>query len=278
MQSCRYHVAREWLTHAVGKGSAEYIWREAPNCGCVSGTTTIIVYYSISLRLSHFGTSALGIYETNATMSFETYIQRADDYITKQIHKFEQQKRGRRSPPRSNGYHPMPTIQRTHQGRPPSQGGYPGSPASQGGPSPAPQGWTQEYDPRSQRWYYIERATGRSQWQPPSFAPPRAATFQPDVRMPSPYQQFNREDEHSQRWRERSSSQPQRPGSGVSGHGQFLDPRQSGGSGGGSTSPGGLHSQLPPGSHLDMKTGKVVSSMFPEGQSHHSWQQEIQRI
>ncbi|KAI2482636.1 WW/Rsp5/WWP [Pyrenophora tritici-repentis] len=36
-------------------------------------------------------------------MSFDAYIQRADDYITKQIHKYEQQKRGRRSPPRANG-------------------------------------------------------------------------------------------------------------------------------------------------------------------------------
>ncbi|CAN9148766.1 unnamed protein product [Alternaria alternata] len=211
-------------------------------------------------------------------MSFETYIQRADDYITKQIHKFEQQKRGgNRSPPRAKGYHQMSGYQ--HQGRPPSQGGYPGSPAAQGGPPPpAPQGWAQEYDARSQRWYYVDRATGRSQWEPPSFAPPRAATFQPEVRMPSPYQQFSREDEQSQRWRERSSSQPQRPGSGVSGHGQFLDPRQNGGSGGGSASPAGLHTQIPPGSYLDMKTGKIVSSMFPEGQTHQSWQQEIQRI
>ncbi|KAE8838390.1 hypothetical protein PTNB73_03594 [Pyrenophora teres f. teres] len=38
-----------------------------------------------------------------ANMSFDAYIQRADDYITKQIHKYEQQKRGRRSPPRANG-------------------------------------------------------------------------------------------------------------------------------------------------------------------------------
>ncbi|CAI9626612.1 unnamed protein product [Alternaria burnsii] len=77
-------------------------------------------------------------------MSFETYIQRADDYITKQIHKFEQQKRGgNRSPPRAKGYHQMSGYQ--HQGRPPSQGGYPGSPAPQGGlPPPAPQGWAQE--------------------------------------------------------------------------------------------------------------------------------------
>ncbi|KAI4632289.1 uncharacterized protein J4E87_001761 [Alternaria ethzedia] len=211
-------------------------------------------------------------------MSFETYIQRADNYITKQIHKFEQQRRGTRSPPRANGYHPMPVLHGQQQGRPQSQGGYPGSPAPQGGAPSVPQGWIQEYDTRSQRWYYIEKATGRSQWEPPSFAPPRAATFQPGVRMPSPYERFTQEDEQSQRWRERSSSQPQRPGSGVSGHGQFLDPRQNEGSGGGSTSPGGMHNQLPPGSHYDMKTGKVVSSMFPEGQTHHSWQQEIQRI
>ncbi|KAI0569257.1 hypothetical protein Alg215_11746, partial [Pyrenophora tritici-repentis] len=65
-------------------------------------------------------------------MSFDAYIQRADDYITKQIHKYEQQKRGRRSPPRANGYQQMPP-QGPHHRQQSSQGGYPGSPAPQGG-------------------------------------------------------------------------------------------------------------------------------------------------
>ncbi|KNG50882.1 hypothetical protein TW65_01860 [Stemphylium lycopersici] len=211
-------------------------------------------------------------------MSFEAYIQRADNYITKQIHKFEQQKRGNRSPPRANGYHQMSHRQNPPHGRAPSQGGYPGSPTPPVCQQPTPpvgptvpEGWAQEYDSRSQRWYYVEKATGRSQWNPPSCIPPRSATFQPDVRMPSPYQNFTRGDE--ERSRIRSNSQPQRPGS--NGSGRFLDSRQSGDNGGGSP---GLHTQLPPGAHFDMKTGKVVSSMFPEGQSQQSWAQEIQRI
>lgn len=229
----------------------------------------------------------------DARMAFEAYIQRADDYITKQIHKFEQQKRGNRSPPRANGYHQMAHYQQ--HGQAPSQGGYPGSPAPFGGqhpprpPSPTlPQGWIQDYDPQSQRWYYVERATGRSQWNPP-YAPPRAttfqpdglspnpphaplraSTFQPDGPSPNPHQQFNRGD--SPHWHTRSDSQPPPPAPNEGG--QFLDPRQNGNNG---SSPG-LHTQLPPGAHLDMKTGKVVTSMFPEGQTQQSWAQELQRL
>lgn len=35
-----------------------------------------------------------------------------------------------------------------------------------------PPGWTQQWDQNSQRWFYIEQATGRSQWDPPSHLPP----------------------------------------------------------------------------------------------------------
>ncbi|USP78861.1 hypothetical protein yc1106_06135 [Curvularia clavata] len=211
-------------------------------------------------------------------MSFDAYLQRADDYILKQIQKFEQQKRGNRSPPRANGYHQMPRYQSQQHGRTSSQGGYPSSPAPPGnqylappaGPM-LPEEWAQEFDSQSQRWYYVHKPTGRSQWNPPSQAPPRATTFQPDTQMPSPYQQFTQADEAS--LRARSNSQPQRPGS--NGGGQFLDPRQHGTNVSGSP---GLHTQLPPGTHLDMKTGKIVNSMFPEGQTLQSWSQEVQRI
>jgi hypothetical protein len=86
----------------VGKGLGRAYIAWSPRCGCVKRTTITIVYYSFSLTLSRYGPSAILIYETNATMSFETYIQRADNYITKQIHKFEQQRRGTRSPPRAS--------------------------------------------------------------------------------------------------------------------------------------------------------------------------------
>jgi hypothetical protein len=35
-----------------------------------------------------------------------------------------------------------------------------------------PPGWTQQWDQNSQRWFYIEQATGRTQWDPPSNLPP----------------------------------------------------------------------------------------------------------
>jgi hypothetical protein len=201
--------------------------------------------------------------------------------VTKHIHKFEQQKRGNRSPPRANGYNQMSTYPSRHsEDIPPSQG-YPGSPAHQlhGHQSPPPpgrlasEGWTQEYDVRSQRWYYVERSTGRAQWHPPNYASPRVATFQSDVRMPNSHDEWTR--------RERVTNEPQRPGSSAGGG-------WNGGRGGGSTdgtrigrtyNPGqGLHTQLPPGAHLDLKTGKMVSSMFPEGQTHQSWAKEVRRI
>ena len=220
--------------------------------------------------------------------TFTTYVQQADNFITKQIQKFEQQKRGNKSPPRANGYNQMSQYpsrpSQDSYGWPPSQD-YPGSPAPQhygnqrppAGPM-APQGWAQEYDVQSQRWYYIERSTGPSQWNPPSYAPPRAATFQPEMRMPSPHG-----DEWTRR-RDRASSQPQRPGSSASGGWYGGNGGQGRGPAGGmgirrTDSPGqGLHTQLPPGSYLDMKTGKVVSSMFPEGQTQQSWAQEIHGI
>lgn len=35
-----------------------------------------------------------------------------------------------------------------------------------------PPGWTQQWDQNSQRWFYVEQATGRTQWDPPSHLPP----------------------------------------------------------------------------------------------------------
>ncbi|RMZ67597.1 WW domain [Pyrenophora seminiperda CCB06] len=199
--------------------------------------------------------------------SFDAYIQRADDYITKQIHKYEKQRQGKGSaPPRANGYRQVP---------PPSQGSYPASPAPQGGPYPPqpppntmllPPGWSQEFDPSSQKVYYVDRNTGRSQWNPPpSYAPPtRAATFQPDATtMPTPPNHIIR-----------SNTQPV---SSPGGHGgQCMDPRQQGGGMGTGTLSPSMH--LPPGSHLDLRTGMVVNGMFPEGQTQQSWSQSLQRI
>jgi hypothetical protein len=35
-----------------------------------------------------------------------------------------------------------------------------------------PPGWVQQWDQNSQRWYYVEQATGRTQWDPPAHLPP----------------------------------------------------------------------------------------------------------
>ncbi|KAI8379767.1 uncharacterized protein BYT42DRAFT_569950 [Radiomyces spectabilis] len=41
----------------------------------------------------------------------------------------------------------------------PPQGPYP--------PPPVPEGWVAVWDPNSQRYYFIEQASGRTQWEPP---------------------------------------------------------------------------------------------------------------
>jgi hypothetical protein len=35
-----------------------------------------------------------------------------------------------------------------------------------------PPGWISQYDQQSQRTFYIEQSTGRSQWEPPALSPP----------------------------------------------------------------------------------------------------------
>lgn len=87
-------------------------------------------------------------------------------------------------PPQEQQYPPQGPPQYLHQGPPPGQG-YPqqqpygqgaptpvGPPAPYGAPPPMPPGWTQQWDQNSQRWFYIEQATGRTQWDPPAHLPP----------------------------------------------------------------------------------------------------------
>ncbi|CZT16324.1 uncharacterized protein RCC_02166 [Ramularia collo-cygni] len=35
---------------------------------------------------------------------------------------------------------------------------------------PLPPGWITQFDQNSQRWYFVEQATGRTQWDPPAFS------------------------------------------------------------------------------------------------------------
>ena len=42
-----------------------------------------------------------------------------------------------------------------------------------------PPGWHAQFDQNSQRWYYVEQATGRTQWDPPAHAPPPQGPYAP---------------------------------------------------------------------------------------------------
>lgn len=66
---------------------------------------------------------------------------------------------------------------------PPSHPGPPGQP-------PLPPGWTTQFDQSSQRWYFVETATGRTQWDPPAmshggYAPPPTGGYAPPPTGPS---------------------------------------------------------------------------------------------
>lgn len=42
-----------------------------------------------------------------------------------------------------------------------------------------PPGWITQWDQNSQRWYYIEQATGRTQWDPPVQSPAPQGPYAP---------------------------------------------------------------------------------------------------
>ncbi|EFQ93927.1 hypothetical protein CFE70_010213 [Pyrenophora teres f. teres 0-1] len=76
---------------------------------------------------------------------------------------------GQGYPPQGQGYPPQGYPQPQPYGQAPTPVG---PPAPYGAPPPMPPGWTQQWDQNSQRWFYIEQATGRTQWDPPSNLPP----------------------------------------------------------------------------------------------------------
>lgn len=63
--------------------------------------------------------------------------------------------------------------------------------AQYGAPPPMPPGWVAQFDQNSQKWYYIDQATGRSQWEPPAHAPPPQGPYAPPPSGPpgAPYGQ-----------------------------------------------------------------------------------------
>ncbi|KAH7093491.1 hypothetical protein FB567DRAFT_515429 [Paraphoma chrysanthemicola] len=192
------------------------------------------------------------------TTTLNSYLQRADDFIQQQIYKFEQKKQGR-------DY----TEMQSSPQRPPRAQTFANLPPQ--GP-PAPKGWSQEFDQRSQRWYYLEHSTRHSQWDPPSIYQARRGHRQTlsvnEQQRPQHDTQrdeeiarrMQEEEEARARGRGRSSSQMSRPTSGHLAAPQQQRPLSS------SPHPS-PHGRLPPGAHLDMRTGQVVTSMYPPGHS-----------
>jgi hypothetical protein len=195
------------------------------------------------------------------TTALNTYLQRADDFIQQQIYKFEQKKQGRDYAEMQNSpQRPQPPPRAQTFGNLPPQG------------SPAPNGWSQQFDPQSQRWYYIEQSTRRSQWDPPALRQNRRGhrhTFSVSEQQ-RPQQDTRRDAELARRLQEEeearaqasggSSTQMLRPTSSQLGVPRPQRPLSS------SAHPSS-HGWLPPGTHLDMRTGQVVTSMFPPGHS-----------
>lgn len=120
-------------------------------------------------------------------------------------------------------------------------------------PYSPPAGWTQHWDHNSQRYYYIEQATGRSQWEPPvnQYHYQKRPTSSPQQqRYPAEQMRGNSSLEHGREYlRPHSTSNaPQ-----VSRTGSPLPRAMS----------------IPPGYSLDTKTGQLVNTMLPPT-GHHS--------
>ncbi|KAH6621832.1 hypothetical protein C7974DRAFT_211730 [Boeremia exigua] len=119
-------------------------------------------------------------------------------------------------------------------------------------PYSPPNGWSQHWDQGSQRYYYIEQATGRSQWEPPAH-------------------QFNQPPRPTSSHYQRSSGDHTR-GYGSGEHNrQSLRPHSNSNasqmSRNGSPLPRAL--SIPLGYSLDTKTGQLVNTMLPPT-GHHS--------
>lgn len=79
---------------------------------------------------------------------------------------------GQQAPPygQQTQYGSQPQTQQHYGAPPPSH-------ASPSGQSTLPAGWITQFDQNSQRWYFVEQATGRTQWDTPAvphggYAPP----------------------------------------------------------------------------------------------------------
>jgi hypothetical protein len=181
------------------------------------------------------------------------YLQRADDFIQQQIYKYEQKRQGR-------DYAEVHSARHRHQQHPSRAQTFNSAP--QQGPA-APEGWSQEFDQRSQRWYYIEQETGRSQWEPPAFSQDRRGHRSTFSEHQYSQTRASKDFQMAQHWQaeEKARAQSRDPNMLRSYTGNLGVPQQQRPV---STSPHpSPHGRLPPGAHLNMKTGQVVMNMFP---------------
>ncbi|KAH7412076.1 hypothetical protein DE146DRAFT_603414, partial [Phaeosphaeria sp. MPI-PUGE-AT-0046c] len=190
-----------------------------------------------------------------STCIMNAYLQRADDFIQQQIYKYEQKLQGR-DYAQMNGSQPQGQSGRRAQtfNTIPAQG------------PPAPKGWSQEFDHRSQRWYYREYSTGRSQWEPPSMLQHRRGHSQTFSEHHRPQEYSSRDQEMAERMqaeeysRGRSSTQSSKP---QSGHLSVPQPPPQQQRPTSASPHPSVSGQLPPGSYYDTRTGRVVTNMFP---------------
>ncbi|KAF9697787.1 hypothetical protein EKO04_004213 [Ascochyta lentis] len=119
-------------------------------------------------------------------------------------------------------------------------------------PYSPPAGWSQHWDHGSQRYYYIEQATGRSQWEPPTnqfHQPPRPTASHQQRYSGEQMRGRNSGGRNRHYLRPHSNSNA----SHMSRNGRPLPRAMS----------------IPPGYSLDTKTGQLVSTMLPPA-GHHS--------
>ncbi|CBY01449.1 hypothetical protein IAQ61_003279 [Plenodomus lingam] len=215
-------------------------------------------------------------------MAIESALQRADQYIQKQMHKFEQQRRGRTSQSRVYaGYGQLPP-QESHVFICPSSQVYD---SLAGPPHTPPEGpiaspcWRQEFDTRNQRGYYTDFSTGLSQrespYSQPFQIPHRSQTFvdHPSCNKPAEHRDHDR----WPRQRGRSFSQPQTPISSASGQ-MYLSVAKPERNASSQSPNRRLSGSVPPGAHLDMRTGQLVSHMFPPDQDPNSLEHEVGKV
>lgn len=145
-------------------------------------------------------------------------------------------------------YHNSASLPPQHAPPPQNYGEPPYSP---------PNGWSQHWDQRSQRYYYIEQATGRSQWEPPT------NQYRQSPRPTSSHHQQRYSGDQS---RGNGSGEYNRPHSGqhLRAHSNSNAPQLSRN---GSPLPRAM--SIPPGYSLDTKTGQLVNTMLPP-EGHHS--------